>query len=347
MAGAAKATIDHDFIQRWVEERGGRPVVVPTRRTDRPGPGILRIDMPGYADGDKLKPISWDEWFELFDENGLAFLYQDTIRGRRGNSRKLVSRETATIGANGRAGGRAGTAPRKAQRGKTTGREAAGGKATRGKAAGARAARGKKTRGRAAGGKAVGGKAAGAPTRGKAARGKQVRGEAMRGQMPAAEQDAIQMITEQHRHVEALLDRIETGSGKRVRERAFVELADALAVHAALEERLLYPTLAKGRERLFVLHGAEEHLGVKRILADLLELDVSDETFMAKIRALRELVEMHVEEEEEHLLPMARELLERDQLQAMAREMTALAADLQMGEPRRDVPDEIEAAPPL
>ena len=87
----AKTTTDHDEIRRWVESRGGRPASV----RDTGGgddPGILRIDFPnepGGDDDDRLEEISWEEFFQAFDDNGLAFLYQD-----EGDSRfnKFVSR---------------------------------------------------------------------------------------------------------------------------------------------------------------------------------------------------------------------------------------------------------------
>jgi hypothetical protein len=82
----AKTTTDHEEIRRWVESRGGRPAHVTETGSDG-DPGILRID---FADPDEgLEPIDWDSWFQAFDENQLAFLYQD-----EGDSRfnKLVAR---------------------------------------------------------------------------------------------------------------------------------------------------------------------------------------------------------------------------------------------------------------
>jgi hypothetical protein len=71
-----RTTTDHDEIRRWVEEHGGRPARV--RGTGGgDDPGILRIDFPGGAGEDQLEHISWDEWFRKFDENDLAFLYQE------------------------------------------------------------------------------------------------------------------------------------------------------------------------------------------------------------------------------------------------------------------------------
>ncbi len=90
--GAGQATTDHEEIRRWVEDRGGHPACV-KGTGGRGDPGLLRIDLPGYA-GPKLRPISWDEFFEKFDENGLAFVYQDKTRtGRPSRFNKLVNRQ--------------------------------------------------------------------------------------------------------------------------------------------------------------------------------------------------------------------------------------------------------------
>jgi hypothetical protein len=57
-------------------------------------PGILRIDMPGGAGEERLEPITWEEWFDAFDRNRLAFLYQDrTAEGEESRFNKLISRD--------------------------------------------------------------------------------------------------------------------------------------------------------------------------------------------------------------------------------------------------------------
>ena len=76
MSGKSRVTTDHDEIRRWTEERGGWPATV--KATEKGGkPGILRIDYSGFSGEDTLDKISWEEFFEAFDENNLAFLYQD------------------------------------------------------------------------------------------------------------------------------------------------------------------------------------------------------------------------------------------------------------------------------
>ncbi len=91
----SKTTTDHDEIRRWAEERGGRPA----RVRDTGGgddAGILRIDFPGVGDDDALEEISWEEFFEKFEESDLALVYQEqTEDGSESRFSKLVSRTNA------------------------------------------------------------------------------------------------------------------------------------------------------------------------------------------------------------------------------------------------------------
>lgn len=93
----AQVTIDHATIRRWAEERGGKPAAVKATH-GKDDPGIIRLIFPDsrFADDESLEEISWDEFFEKFDDKGLAFLYQDkTAGGEESRFFKLVSRETA------------------------------------------------------------------------------------------------------------------------------------------------------------------------------------------------------------------------------------------------------------
>lgn len=87
---ASYQTRDHEEIRSWVEERGGVPTVV--KGTE----GLLRIDfVKGAKSGGReasLEEISWDEWFEKFDENDLVFLCSTEADSK---FFKLISSETA------------------------------------------------------------------------------------------------------------------------------------------------------------------------------------------------------------------------------------------------------------
>ena len=67
MASAHPVT-NHDEIRKWAEKHKGRPSKVETGGKG----GILRLD---FRDKDEdLTEISWDEFFEIFEENKLALL---------------------------------------------------------------------------------------------------------------------------------------------------------------------------------------------------------------------------------------------------------------------------------
>ncbi|WP_210463264.1 hypothetical protein [Rufibacter roseolus] len=88
MAESAKTTTDHNTIKKWAEARDGKPASVKgTGNGDEAG--LLRINFPGYAE-DNLEDITWEEFFEKFEEKKLAFLYQDEKDSRFS---KLVRRE--------------------------------------------------------------------------------------------------------------------------------------------------------------------------------------------------------------------------------------------------------------
>src|SRR4051812_33273733 len=87
---AARATIDHDEIRRWAESKGGRPAAVD--RTHEGGDtGIIRIMFPDNPQSHHgaLVEISWEEFFEQFEESQLALTYDE---GSLFN--KIIGRDT-------------------------------------------------------------------------------------------------------------------------------------------------------------------------------------------------------------------------------------------------------------
>lgn len=83
----SQTTTSHKKIQAWIEARNGHPA----RVKDSGEGGILRVDF-GKPE-ENLEEIGWDEFFEIFDKNELAFLYQDeTQDGKTSRFSKFVSR---------------------------------------------------------------------------------------------------------------------------------------------------------------------------------------------------------------------------------------------------------------
>jgi hypothetical protein len=88
--GSSQTTTDHDEIRRWAEQHGGVPAAVSATGSGD-DPGILRIMFPeGPGDDEALEEISWDEWFDAFEENGLALVLDTDSESRFS---KLVSRD--------------------------------------------------------------------------------------------------------------------------------------------------------------------------------------------------------------------------------------------------------------
>jgi hypothetical protein len=79
-----RLTADHAEIRRWVEEHGGRPGLVEV------ADGRDRLAVA--FDADVGRRVSWEEFFERFDRESLAFAYDPDGNGDAAASAKLVSR---------------------------------------------------------------------------------------------------------------------------------------------------------------------------------------------------------------------------------------------------------------
>jgi hypothetical protein len=86
----AKTTTDHNLIRKWAEERGAKPATVEGTGSENEA-GVLRLD---FVPKDKdLKEISWAYFFNKFEKEKLAFLYQDrTADGSISRFHKFVQR---------------------------------------------------------------------------------------------------------------------------------------------------------------------------------------------------------------------------------------------------------------
>ena len=159
--------------------------------------------------------------------------------------------------------------------------------------------------------------------------------------------NAIQLLEGQHREVETLFQKFEKAEGAQ-KEELFEQIADALAVHATIEEKHFYPATKSQRTEDDLREAVEEHLSVKRIIADLLEADPEDPQFEAKVIVLQAQVEHHVKEEEEDLFPKVKKELSADELEDLGVVMADWAAELKEGgAPREQVPAETARPAPL
>jgi hemerythrin superfamily protein len=159
--------------------------------------------------------------------------------------------------------------------------------------------------------------------------------------------NALKLLEDQHREVEDLFEEFESaGEGaKKTKERIFKQIADSMAVHAEIEEKIFYPEAKEASEELEELlrEAVEEHLSVKRIIADLLQTGPEDEQFDARVKVLKEQIEHHVEEEEGELFPQVKKDCDERTLEDMGSRMEQMAQELEaQGEPSRQIPGQTD-----
>ncbi|MCK6590523.1 MAG: hemerythrin domain-containing protein [Polyangiaceae bacterium] len=145
--------------------------------------------------------------------------------------------------------------------------------------------------------------------------------------------NAVDLLVTDHRRMESLLKALVEAGGDEKAKR-FTEVADTLATHVAIEEKIFYPAVKASRTEDILLESLEEHLSIKRVLADLIALSPSDDTFDPKLHVLKEQVEHHHKEEEGDLFPKVRKLLSHERLSELGEAMEAEQKKLQAGKPR-------------
>lgn len=156
---------------------------------------------------------------------------------------------------------------------------------------------------------------------------------------------AIEMLKHQHREVEALFKQIHKATAGEPRQYLIDRIADALAIHTAIEEKHFYPSVKERTTEEILLESLEEHLAIKRVIVDLLQTDPADETFAAKVKVLEDEVAHHVDEEEETLFPRVERMFDDEALESLGDAMEATQAELlQTGRPRQAVVAETDRA---
>jgi hypothetical protein len=160
--------------------------------------------------------------------------------------------------------------------------------------------------------------------------------------------DAIDLLISQHRALEAHMDRLLDAAADADRAALLAEVGDHLTVHIASEEEIFYPAVRAAQTEDILLESLEEHLSLKRLLADLMALAPTAPTFEPKFKVLKEQAEHHHKEEEEHLFPTVCKRIEAPARAVLGEQMLDLQQRLQrQGAPREAVADQTGEAAPL
>lgn len=138
--------------------------------------------------------------------------------------------------------------------------------------------------------------------------------------------DVIKLLKEDHQRVKKMLAELEdtTERATKKREELFADVQAELRLHELVEEEIVYPAFREqSKLKDIVLEGYEEHHVVDLIMDEIAGEPVTDETWAAKLKVMKENVDHHVEEEEEKMFPQARKLFSEEDLEDLGRRVAA------------------------
>jgi hemerythrin-like domain-containing protein len=157
--------------------------------------------------------------------------------------------------------------------------------------------------------------------------------------------NATTLLKKQHQEVRDLFDRYDAADSSSDKEAIVQELADNVAAHMTIEEQMFYPTVFEAADEAMHTRAKEEHMTVKRILADLLGMSADDEDYDDKVTMLQEQIEVHVEEEESETFKIARKELSPEALKQLGEEMKLLFDEEMANNPSDSLCEQTAATP--
>ncbi len=145
--------------------------------------------------------------------------------------------------------------------------------------------------------------------------------------------DAITLLKQDHKSVKDLFSQFEKTSDGGKREELVAQIITELTVHAEIEEEVFYPAVRREVPDIEddILESYEEHRVAVWMMSQLGGLSPEDERYEARVMVFKEIVEHHVEEEEQQWFPDVRSSLGR-------KELAALGAALEEAKQRRGMP---------
>jgi hemerythrin superfamily protein len=142
-------------------------------------------------------------------------------------------------------------------------------------------------------------------------------------------QDALTLLSADHRKVEDLFEQFEQASGDGRKEKIAREICTELKVHAMIEEEIFYPALRGKIEEDALDEAYVEHDGAKVLINDIEAARPDDDFYDAKVKVLQEEIEHHVKEEEKMNGNIFQQARAADvDLEALGEQMAARKAEL-------------------
>lgn len=142
-----------------------------------------------------------------------------------------------------------------------------------------------------------------------------------------SENHAVAILKKDHDKVKELFDQFEKEKSGPAKTKLIAQAINELKLHAALEEEIFYPTIRKQVGEDLMNEADEEHHVAKLLIAELDNLGQGDSHRDAKFTVLAENVRHHIKEEENEVMPKAKDM--RVDFEKLGAEMLKRKARLQ------------------
>ncbi|CAM3259795.1 hemerythrin domain-containing protein [Corallococcus sp. ZKHCc1 1396] len=140
--------------------------------------------------------------------------------------------------------------------------------------------------------------------------------------------ESFDILVEQHRALEALLERLDTEPDEDELRLRQEELSRLLQLHSRLEERHMYPLVARVEGRGRAREEAEDHLALGELMEELQELTPRGDAWQARLFTLQDLLVAHVQSTEHLLLPRLATSLDAEELDTLEHDLALTCEEL-------------------
>lgn len=146
--------------------------------------------------------------------------------------------------------------------------------------------------------------------------------------------NALELLKEDHDKVRDLLNQLvnTTERAEKKRPELLAKIEKEVTVHSQIEEEIFYPAFKKAsgkeNERMYYEAQEEHHAVNDLVMPDLKEADPGGTQFSGRAKVVKELLEHHIDEEEEDMFEQARQTMSESELNELGELMMARKKEL-------------------
>ncbi len=144
--------------------------------------------------------------------------------------------------------------------------------------------------------------------------------------------DVIDLLIQQHREADALFEAFRSTQDDVSKKELCIQLAEALTLHATIEERWIYPVARRVIGEDKIQHSEEEHGDMKRLIADMLRSRNDVNAVGGIVSELERVVKHHVTDEEQNVLPQFGQKVTEQEIGMSCNDIIRTASDVRKEE---------------